>query len=69
MVVPERHPLRHGPELERVEHVADEGRPARDDLVPGIEGGDAEVPDDRVGARRGDDLLRPDVVPARRARS
>ena len=65
MVVDERDPLRDGTDLERVEHVADERRPGRHDLVAGIERGDGEMADDRVRAGAGDHVRRLDAVALR----
>ena len=68
VVVDERHLARDGAELERVEHVADEGRPGRHDLVAGIERGDGEMADDRVGAGSRDHVRRARRRGARRSR-
>ena len=62
VVVDERHLARDCAELERVEHVADEGRPRGDDLVARIERRDREVADQRVRAGAGDDVRRIDAV-------
>ena len=62
VVVDERHLAWDCAELERVEHVADEGRPRGHDLVPGIERREGEVADQRVGSRPCDDVRRIDVV-------
>jgi hypothetical protein len=48
---------RDGRELERVDHVARERRPGRDDLVAGVERGLADISDHGVGAGCDDDLL------------
>ena len=50
-------------ELQRVEHVARERRPAGDDLVARIERRQADVADDRVRAGADRDLLEADAVP------
>ena len=61
-VVAERNPPRDGADLERVDHVAREGRPAAHDLVARVERELREVVDDPVGAGSGRDLLEADVV-------
>jgi hypothetical protein len=49
-VAGQRHALRLGAQLDRVEHVAGKRRPAADDLVARVEDGEGEVHDDCVGA-------------------
>ena len=56
-LVDQRHADGNGAELQRVEHVARERRPARDDLVAGVERRLADVADDRVGAGADGHLL------------
>src|SRR5918994_50401 len=62
VVVDERHLARYGAQLHRVEHVADEGGPGGDDLVAGIERGDGEMADDRIGTCSRDDVCGLDPV-------
>src|SRR5581483_3501712 len=61
-MVAQRHPLRRCAELDRVEHVARERRPAADDLVAGLERRLREQVDDAVRARADDDLSHVDAV-------
>ena len=61
-MVAERNLPRDGADLERVDHVAREGRPAAHDLVARVERELREVVDDPVGAGSVRDLLEADVV-------
>ena len=62
-MVAQRHADGHRAELERIEDVARERRPAGDDLVARVERRLADVADHRVGAGADGDLLEADVVP------
>ena len=61
-MVAERNPARDGAELQRVDHVARERRPAADDLVSRIERELGQVVDHPVRAGTGRNLLEPHVV-------
>ena len=61
-MVAQRDAHRPRAELDRVEDVARERRPAADDLVALVERGLAEAVDDAVGARADRDLLEADAV-------
>ena len=61
-VVAQRDAHRARAELDRVEDVARERRPAADDLVALVEHGLAEAVDDAVGSRADRDLLEADAV-------
>ena len=61
-VVDERNCFRHGPELQRVDHVARERRPAADHLVAGIERRLRDAVDQPVRARSDRNLLEADAV-------
>ena len=63
--VMERDPHGHGAELQRIEDVARERGPRRDDLVADVERRLAREPDHGVRARRDDDLLERDTVTPR----
>ncbi len=62
-MVAKRHLAGNGAELQRVDDVARERRPAAHDLVAGVERELREVVDDAVRARARRDLLEPHVVP------
>ena len=62
-MIAQRHGLRHGAQLERVQHVAGEGGPAEHDLVARIEQRDRKVRDQAVGAGAVRDLVDLDTEP------
>src|SRR5207237_5432511 len=62
-VVAKRHAARLGADLDRVDDVAREGRPAADDYVAGVEDGLRQAVDDAVRPCAERDLLEADVMP------
>ena len=62
-MVAQRHELRRRSELARTDHVAQEGRPAADDLVARLEEDLRQAVDQPVRAGAGHDLLEADAVP------